>query len=198
METPGQTAVGNGMNHPPPEEWVEWLYQELSPEKQAQLDRHLQGCLTCRERVAAWRQVGRELEQWKITPRQRQAWTTGFQRIAAAALLAGVLSVGFVAGKATGPSLQELEGSIRLAVEEELAQRGLGEERPAASSLHPETELADLRAQIRSLQATQLLQFRQFRQELETVAFFTEQGLNGTQAQLLKLASHAAPSHQTE
>ena len=62
------------MNHPKPEDWVQFLYGELKPDLRRQLNEHLQGCHECGEELQNWKRSLHRLDAWKLPARGR-GWT---------------------------------------------------------------------------------------------------------------------------
>src|SRR5947207_14985815 len=89
------------MNHPEIQELVASLYEELDAARQAQVTAHLGACGGCRDRVASWRSVRRELARWEVwepvMAGTRGRWV-GMKWAAAALVL---LAIGFAAARAT-------------------------------------------------------------------------------------------------
>jgi hypothetical protein len=54
------------MTHPNPQELLDFVYEELPPNRQAELSAHLAACDACQARVTAWGGVRRELAGWEL------------------------------------------------------------------------------------------------------------------------------------
>lgn len=109
--------------HPNSEEWMSFLYREVSPERSAELDTHLRQCGECQKHVAQWRGTMAALDADRspaVTQRRRSA--VPVLRWAAAAAL--ILGLGFGAGRWTSsPSAEmaRLEAALRTEMETKLA-----------------------------------------------------------------------------
>src|SRR5205807_677368 len=58
------------MEHPSHEELTEFVYEELGPARQIDIERHLDACAECHARVASWRSIRRTLHMWELPPRR--------------------------------------------------------------------------------------------------------------------------------
>ena len=106
------------MAHPKAEEWMEYLYGEVDPQRQELLSVHLQTCPDCRQQVSAWRSAMKGLDSW--------AWTNGGSgrrrlflgpvRWAAAVLL--ILTAGMVLGRFTAsrPDIEQLQEQLQVSL----------------------------------------------------------------------------------
>jgi len=104
--------------HPQHEEWMEYLYGEIEPDRREMLSGHLRQCPDCRRQVAAWQSAMRGLDGWKLTNGSRSArralW--GPARWAAAVLV--ILALGFVVGRVSsaGPDMDLLEQRLEMSL----------------------------------------------------------------------------------
>jgi hypothetical protein len=167
------------MNHPNPEELVDFLDDELSPPRQADVARHVSECGECGRLVASWRDVRSQLPTWKLrdragahTPSRPIAnWQT-IGRAAAAILL---LVVGFGAARLTAriPDTNPLRA--------ELAEQLRGELNTALVNLAA-AQVAEQQAYhqavaqfVAELDARWLAELGRLRADIETVAVTTQE-----------------------
>jgi|GEM_PF-3376845 len=103
------------MNHPAPETWVEFVYDELSPPARADAKAHLNVCPKCQQAVKQLSATLTLLDQDKaslVVPRRRAsapAWRPVVRWALAASV---VLAAGFLAGRASGPSRSDLQREV--------------------------------------------------------------------------------------
>lgn len=106
------------MNHPTPEQWMAYLYDEASETSKVDLDKHLTVCPQCREQVDGWRQTQLWLGENEV-PAERVRIYSMFSSLkwAAAALFALGLGLGLgYWGGATvfgAPSQEQWAESLR-------------------------------------------------------------------------------------
>ena len=99
------------MNHPTREEWMSYLYDELTAEEHSSLAAHLAVCPDCKARINDWRAAGRNLDAWQLPARPARV---PLQRpmvrwAAAAALILGIgIGVGRFATPADGTNIPEV------------------------------------------------------------------------------------------
>ncbi|PYI86891.1 MAG: hypothetical protein DME26_08040 [Verrucomicrobia bacterium] len=116
------------MNHPTREEWMAYLYGEISRETKAALKTHLDTCAECHANVAAWRQAMLALDAWQLpAARSCRSWSPALRWAAAAAVL---LFAGFGFGRAMSPTPPNaamiraaIEPSLKSSLETDLRQR---------------------------------------------------------------------------
>lgn len=53
-------------SHPDESEWMPYLYGECSEPERGILQKHLDHCSACSERIVAWRQVQQSLDRWSL------------------------------------------------------------------------------------------------------------------------------------
>lgn len=193
------------MKHPTREEWMSYLYDELSDEQRAGLKLHLAACAECGAELKAWQGVAREMDRWRMPPRKRITRGGVFVRWAAAAavILLAALSASRVV--ALTNEVKQLRAEVRnpgkgdlnsaLAQISEAAVRSANIEAQtlvaALAQRLEEQRLADQKATLAALQnlaARHTEDIAVMRKELETVAVFTEAGLQRAQNQLTALA----------
>jgi anti-sigma factor RsiW len=106
------------MNHPTREEWMAYLYGEISRGAKGKLIMHLDACDECRANVANWRHTMLALDSWELPAAQaRRNWTPVVKWAAAAAVL---LFAGFGFGRAVSPTATAKAEAIRAAIEPSL------------------------------------------------------------------------------
>ncbi len=110
------------MNHPAPETWISYVYDELDGSAVADAEAHLRVCPHCQQAVERLRSTLVLLDQDKASlmlPRRgttNRAWRPVVRWALAASV---VLAVGFLAGRASGPSRWEIQREVA-AVRQEL------------------------------------------------------------------------------
>lgn len=194
--TPGNT--GNHMKHPGREEWMEWLYGELSREEQARLAAHLKDCAECRAGVEQWQGAMKALDEWKAAPLRPRTGTP--QRIVkwgiAAALM---LTAGFGAGRFVSPASADpaaLRASLKKEILAELQQQQeqrLAEFKTAADERR-EADNKVIFTAIAKVEADRVADYASLHKDLETVAVLTERGFNQAQEQMVTLANYSQPN----
>jgi len=60
------------MNHPKPEEWVQYVFGEASSASHRRLQEHLRECGECRQEIEAWQRSRGCLNAWKLPRMQRR------------------------------------------------------------------------------------------------------------------------------
>ena len=114
------------MNHPTPEEWMEFVYDE-SPAS-GELGRHLKTCPVCQAHVAEWRKGMATLNAWPLAVRPaRWRLPAGAARWAAAALI--FLAFGYGFGRLSSPAADQkalvvaLRQPLKESIEAELREQ---------------------------------------------------------------------------
>lgn len=109
------------MNHPAPETWVSYVYDELDGSPRADAEAHLRICPHCKQSVERLRSTLVLLDQDKaslVLPRPGStppAWRPVVRWALAASV---VLAAGFLAGRASGPSRSEVQQVVAAARQE--------------------------------------------------------------------------------
>jgi anti-sigma factor RsiW len=163
------------MNHPKPEDCVQYLYGEIKPDLRRQLKEHLEGCAECREELQNWKRSLRQLDAWKL-PR------------AAAALL--VLGLGFGFGRLTARQT-DLE-TVRARVEPEIRREFAGMLRQAIDKSSA-TTLAQAQRRAEEVGAAY---YALLKKDLDTVAINTDVSLRQAQQELLQVADFRQPAER--
>ena len=106
------------MAHPNQEEWMEYLYGEVDPQRQEELSVHLHSCQDCRSQVSQWRTAMQGLDSWVWSNggSQRRRWFLGPVRWAAAVLV--ILTAGMVLGRFTAPqpNVEQLQEQLQVSL----------------------------------------------------------------------------------
>ena len=92
------------MKHPEREEWVPFLFGEVTPEVRRELAAHLRACPDCAAEIEGWRRSLGKLDQWRLPPapsRPLQPLAPAFRWAVAAAV---VLLAGAALGRVTAGS----------------------------------------------------------------------------------------------
>ena len=195
--------------HPSPEEWMDFIYSGLAPDRQAAMNRHLQVCPDCHGQVERWRATMALMDRWQIgTRRTTTRWVPNTLKWALAAAV--VLGLGLALGRLTSPrpDLNQLRAELVAPLRTELRREFEAKLQTVANS-------ADQRAarQIEDLDRTWASardDDRQFtlalynrirverqsdlawlRRDLETVAVSADERLGTTERTLGQLASNA-------
>lgn len=145
------------MKHPTDEQWMEFLYEEVSPEEARQMQGHIDACEVCRQRTAGWQSTMKQLDEWKVEApaRTRYLTTWGGWKWAAAACL--ILTSAFAAGRLSGPNVdvaairEEISKPLQETIEARVRER-LEVEVAAAT----ERAMANVREQMKAQIATNL------------------------------------------
>lgn len=175
------------MNHPTSEDWVQFLYNEQTPEKHCEMEQHLSTCQKCHDQIIALKGTMARLDEWKIPQRKRD--TTNFAPLlkwAVAACL--ILLLGFVAGRVSAkPDMDQIRAAIKPELKRELKQElaqmiqtevGRASENILATASDHADKVAAIYA--RTIYST-------LKSDVDTVAVHTDVGLRETALQLNQL-----------
>jgi Skp family chaperone for outer membrane proteins len=208
------------MNHPTPEEWGMYLFDEASPELHEKLQSHLSRCQDCAAEVQALQQTMGRLDAWKIEPALRRSrLATPIFKLAIAALF--VLGIGIGLGRFTVPSIDvdRLRSEIQASAQRDSA-RALDQTAAEYNALLAATEtrmlnrmeaamqalgrdlidsvedrrLEDRRAvqvAIEKLKQQRDVDYVSLRRDLETVASAADQQLQQARLKLIELAANS-------
>jgi len=195
-QTPGQP---DALSHPSREEWMAYLYGELSGELQSRLKAHLKACPQCRGQVAHWRTTMRALDEWIVpapAAATRPAAASFFQPVLRWAVAAAiVLGLGIGLGRLSSPASADMQ-ALRRSLEKELraeTERVLTELARSSEEIRAKDNRAIVAA-LQQLDTKWSAMHASLRNALETVAVLTEDGLHDTQQQLYQLANLTQPS----
>lgn len=104
------------MNHPTPEDWITYLYDEAPASERPSLERHLRECPDCRRHVEGQRNAMGLLDldtaTLAVPSRDAGLFRTWRPRLAWAAAASVMLCAGFLAGRAGRVSRQELRQEL--------------------------------------------------------------------------------------
>lgn len=188
---------------------MSFLYDELAPETRAGLQAHLDACCECRVQMTAWQSAAMQMSEWKLPPKRKVAVARTLTRWAIAAAIVGLAALGGARLVALSGEVKQLRTEMReqlllevrrdldsaLAQVTEQATKSASTEAQAliaavAQKLE-EKRLTDQQATLAALQkmnAQRVADYAAMRKELETVAVFTETGLERAQNQIATLA----------
>ena len=172
------------MNHPTPEDWMSYLYDEVGAVERAGLTAHLRSCPSCAAQLGHWRDTTRNLDAWPLRAREthpRRLFARPFVQWAAAAMI--LLGAGFAAGKlvsaaADGRRLRaEIEPVIRQQLRQEFEAKRIEDNRAIYAALE-------------KLDAQRIAGYVSLKKELDTVAVLTDAGLRNTEQRLAQLVDY--------
>ena len=211
------------MNHPTPEEWMSYLYDEVSSEEHGRRTAHLAVCPECKAKVVEWRAARRDLDAWPLpTKRARVVRARPLIKWAAAAAI--VLAAGFGFGRLASATADAEK--VRTKIEPEIRQRLRGEfaqllrdelEKAASTTVAASEEqtrllLTDfakaveakrrednqtMNAVLDRLEARRAADYVSLKQDLDTVAVLTDASLRRAQQQLVQLADYTQPANSS-
>ncbi len=107
------------MKHPAPEEWMAWLYGEVTAGERKSLTHHLDHCAECRAQVAAWRGTMSVLDEMPAPVERKRIPAIPLQWAAAAALLL-VLGIA-VGGLVFSSRSSRLDAAMQQRVDQQVA-----------------------------------------------------------------------------
>jgi hypothetical protein len=175
------------MNHPKPEDWVQYLYGEIKPDLRRQLNQHLQSCAECGEELQSWKRSLHRLDAWKLPRMSPRLYAVApFLKWAAAALL--VLGLGFGFGRLT--ARQADVAKVRAQVEPQLR-------REFAEMLRREIDKSSamtLAQAQRNTEEVGAAYYALLKKDLDTVAINTDFSLKQAQRELLQVADYRQPA----
>ncbi len=178
------------MNHPSREEWTDFLYGDLAPDRERELHTHLGDCAECRGQIDAWRAVRRELGGWEF-PQTRAHAAPGhswpFLKLAAAAVM--MITAGYGLARWTAPAADS--SAVRAALAAELRDELRSEFARFASdqtARQQEYQSAFTKA-LGRLEAQRLMDYASLRKDVETVAVHAEDELETARQNMIRLAN---------
>ena len=203
MQTPNQTSPGSSgdLNHPRREEWMDYLYAEVSPADQTRLTAHLRDCGRCREEVGRWQSARESLDWGKMAaPRAHALPSQPLLKWGIAAAL--MVAIGFSAGRFASTGRTDT-AALRAALKSELRVELLAEfkqnqERALATwEINAEEKRAEddklILAAIHRIDADRQADYTSLHKELETVAVLTQASFQNAQTQIVTLANYSVP-----
>jgi hypothetical protein len=193
------------MKHPNTEEWMSFLYHEDDSSRHATMQTHLENCAECAGRLKVWRGSMQSLDGWPTSAQRRspgrfQPWL----QVAAAAVF--MIGLGFAIGRAARPApidvaalKAELARDFDARLTSTVASSTSEVQRLLAGFIQAQDDRRTLDREVivtalRQLDAKYAANVAALRNELETVAVNTQDGLLETHEQLGLLASYAQPS----
>ncbi len=208
------------MNHPTREEWMSYLYDELTTEEHSNLAAHLAVCPDCKVKVGEWGAVRKELNAWPLSPNRAPVLPTRpMIRWAAAAAI--VLAAGFGIGRLTSatPDTEKVRAAIEPQLRQQL-RREIGQslrdelDRTSSAALAASSEQTkqlfaefakivearraeDVQAiytALDKLDSQRVTDLVSLKKDLDTVAWLTDAGLRRTHQQLVQLADYTEPA----
>ena len=200
------------MNHPTREEWMSYLYDELTAEEHSSLAAHLAVCPDCKSRVSDWRTARKNLDAWPLPARPaRVPLHRPLVRWAAAAAL--MIGIGFGVGRFVTPATADA-GRIRQQLRQEFTQLLREELDKAASATlaasgaqtkqwvedyaealetrHTEESQA-IKAALNRLESQLLADVVSLKKDVDTVAVYADAGLRRARQDLVQLADYTQP-----
>lgn len=94
------------MTHPAPAEWMDFIYAELAPERQHELQGHLAACPACAAQIKSWRATMGSLDRWSA-PASCRSSRRLVQPLRWAAAAVVFLLAGFALGRLNTTSARE-------------------------------------------------------------------------------------------
>ena len=157
------------MKHPAQEQWMDYLYGELSPPERAEFAAHLKSCPACAAQLARWGGVRERLDEWQLpdVKRPRRRFAALKWAMAAAFMIAALgAAFGFGRASATDAFRQEMRAAV---------QKSENDDRL-------------LLAAMQRLDAARQAEILALRKDLETVAVNADNTFKETEQQLMQLA----------
>ena len=212
------------MNHPTREEWMSYLYDELTVEEHSGLAAHLAVCPDCKTLVGDWRTARNNLDAWQLPARPgRVPLQRPLVRWAAAAVL--MIGIGFGVGRFVTPATANA-GKIRAAIEPEIRQQLRQEftqllrdelDKAASATLAASGEqtkhwledyaqaLETKRAEesqtiytaLNKLESQRFADVVSLKKDVDTVAWWTDAGLRRARQELVQLADYRQPPNSS-
>lgn len=168
------------MNHPTPETWMSFLYDDgLNETEKRECRAHLQSCSECQSQVAAWGEARTAMDRWQTPAVSRRApvwkWAVAAGFIFAAGIGIGRLMLpGLEAGKINSV----IDAKVQEAVRREF-------------KAGREVERKEMLALLRGIEQQRALEYAVLRNDLETVAVQAEDKIESTQQEIGQLATLA-------
>ena len=188
------------MTHPKREDWMSYLYDELSATERSTLQAHLDSCAECHAQMSVWQSVGAEMNTWKLSPRVPRPRPFAFLRWAAAAVIVGLAIVGALRLNALSHEVKALRAELQRMPRQDVESAANTATKTATEAQAMVTALAEqweqkrlgdqqaLLAALQKLNARHAQDYATLRKELETVAVFSEAGWQSAQSQISSLA----------
>ncbi|MDB6021401.1 MAG: putative transrane anti-sigma factor [Pedosphaera sp.] len=204
MQTTNQTPPGSAgdLNHPQREEWMAWLYGEVSRREKTALAAHLSTCSACRAEVQRWQSAMQALDAGKtesFRPPARAPQPLLKWAVAAAFVLAVGFGAGWLASPATADT-RALRASLKSELRSELLAELKQQQEAQFVKFVRDTETAraldnkTVLDAVANFNAARKSDYASLREELETVAVHTQNSLQSEQQQIVTLASFSQPN----
>ena len=193
------------MNHPNQEELVEFLYEELAPDRRTEIARHVESCAGCRTQVEAGRGVRQALQAWPLPERRRAPARTRrvvpLMPVLRWAVAAGVVAgLGFGLARLTAPAVpdatalraelaRELRAELRRELQTEFTQFA------ADQSVRQQAYQDAISKVIGRLETQRLVDYASLRRDVETVAVHAQDEFQATRQDLYHLVAADAQSN---
>jgi hypothetical protein len=201
------------LNHPQPEEWVEFLYEETPGPRRRQIEAHIANCPTCAGKMKSWSETLQALDRFElpVIARPAKSWMPAF-RLAAAAAVMLAAGLGFAIGKRSSSSaeVEELRHSVaQMELMLQSNQTLVYSNSIFAATTAANEETLRLLADFAHSQDEKLLTDRQavglaltdfearlgkVHRDLETVAVNTQTGFQQTRQNLTELVAYFPPN----
>jgi hypothetical protein len=196
------------MTHPKREDWMSYLYDELPASERSTLRIHLDSCTECRAQMSVWQGASAGMNAWKMPGHARRPQARSLVRWATAAAIMALALVGGWRLNALSHEVKTLRAELQRTSQTDViavannATKTAAEAQSMVTALAEQWEqkrLADQQALLAALQkinARHTQDYAALRKELETVAVFSEAGLQSAQNQISSLALN--PSQVSE
>ncbi|MDB6124256.1 MAG: putative transrane anti-sigma factor [Pedosphaera sp.] len=190
------------MKHPSQEEWMGYVYGEISSTDKANLSAHLKQCAECAGRVTQWQGTMSSLNEWKVSgPISARVIRPAVKWAIAAALVFGV-GLGFgtaylsaSSGRTTAALRQEIRQELQAEFKTQLSEQRtqlLAEVSRVIDDKRAEDKQATLAA-LRQVTATHRADYNSLHKELETMAVMTDSSLRQAQQEIVSLVNYSQP-----
>ena len=142
------TGNESHLTHPSPEEWMEYLYDEVTPNQRKMLSTHAETCEPCRARLANWERATSFLNKDRNNGTTiLKIRTSGLLKWAAAFAILACGIYGTIKGTVNAQQIAELRNSVaqsvRASLEPEIKSKLAAQQTETMESLR--TELAKIR-----------------------------------------------------
>lgn len=123
--------------HPSEQEWMEYLYDEMTSAERSAVEAHMKDCAPCREKRDGLQGTQRSLDEWRVVVPAKHEFAKGWQPVvkwAAAAVL--VATTAFAAGRMGRPAvdLEALQAQIAKPIEEKVQQQAAAASQQAVAA----------------------------------------------------------------
>jgi hypothetical protein len=191
------------MTHPTREEWMSYLYDETPAGPQESLRAHLKDCSACRTQIDTWQGASRQMNEWQLPRRRKISHFPTVARWAAAAAIAALAIASATNLLATKREVRQLRAEVQAQRELNAALVQVTEQASKSASAEAQTLIAaivekleekrisdqqTMLAALQNLNTQRLTDYVKLRKELETVALFSEVGLQHAENQISSLA----------